>query len=199
MTTAGKRCLLGAWSLLAAAIVIGGHCAARGVERVTLDSRQLSIGFEVQWLGFWRIAGRVADAWGEFAFDPVDPGRSRLKVTARTASIRTGFGAGDQQLKSARFFDTDRFPLLTFESTRIDMTDRASGIVTGNLSMRGVTRPVQLTYRMSIDSAQPPGPAPLPVRLLDASGLVQRSEWGMTSLIPEISDEVRLEIRASLR
>jgi polyisoprenoid-binding protein YceI len=185
--------------LLAAVLVCGLFDIAAGEERIALDQRQLSIGFEVQSLGFWRIAGRFSEAWGEVAFNPKEPIRSRLKVVASTSSISTASVSRDGHLRSVSFFDVGRHPILTFESTRIELTDQSAGIVTGNLSMLGVTRPIELTFRLRDQRREGAGHKSIRSQRFQASGVLRRSEWGMTALIPAISDEVRLEIEANVR
>lgn len=184
--------------LLTAILICGLSSVVVGEQRIALDNRRLIIGFEVQSLGFWRIAGRFNEAWGELMLHPKEPTRSWLKVVARTSSVSTASPSRDEQLRSPSFFDVERHPFLTFESTRITLTNRRAGIVTGNLNMLGVTRSISLTFEL-----RDPRPAGTTHRSVlagrfRASGSVQRSEWGMTALIPAISDEVVLQIQADL-
>ncbi|MGE0854163.1 MAG: YceI family protein [Hyphomicrobiaceae bacterium] len=187
--TAGKVLILAA---LAMCHLLG---PAAGTEKIVLDSRQLTIRFEVRSFGVWSVAGRFAEARGEIAFDPTEPTRSQVRVVARTPSIDTASAARDAALRSTHFFDTERHPLLTFESTQITLMDRTTGTVTGNLRMIGVSKPIRLTFELRRDG----GPTQqIGAGRFQASGMLRRSEWGMTAFIPTISDEVRLEIEAHL-
>ena len=171
---------------------------ATGEERIALHNRQLRLGFEVVSLGLGRITGHFNEASGVLTFNSKEPSKSSFKVVAHTASITTASPSLDAQLKSATFFDVARFPTMTFVSTGIVLADQNSGIVTGNLSMLGVTRPIKLSFHSR--DRRPAGPA---ARLISrgrfqASGVVRRSGWGMSALIPMISDEVRLSVEVGL-
>lgn len=172
--------------------------AAAAPETVALDKNDLSIRFRVDGLWLWGIEGRFSEARGKLALDASDPARSWLKVVVHTGSIDTGFSRRDSSLRSADFFDVARHPLMIFESTSIDLVDQHAGIISGNLSMLGVTRPLRLTFEMNTPrQAGAPAGVNLPVNIR-ASGFLRRSEWGMTALIPAVSDEVYLEIRADV-
>lgn len=179
--------------------MIGGLVStAAGDETIALDRRNLSIGFEVEEFLLWRIEGRFNEAWGELALDPKEPSRSRLKVVVRTSSINTGSARRDHSLRSTDFFDVAQHPLMIFDSTRIELVDESAGVVSGNLNMLGVTRPIRLKLEVSAQGKARSPQNPIPVMSFRASGVVRRSDWGMTALIPAISDEVHLEIRADV-
>ena len=171
---------------------------ATGEKRIALHNRQIRLGFEVVSLGLGRITGHFSAASGVLTFNSREPSKSSFTVVAQTASITTASPSVDAQLKSETFFDVARFPTMTFVSTGIALADQNSGIVTGNLRMLGITRPVRLTFHSR--GRRPAGP---PEKLISkgrfqASGVVRRSEWGMSALIPAISDEVRLNVEVGL-
>lgn len=184
--------------LLAAVLICGLVSAAAGDETIALDKRNLSIGFEIEEFWLWRIEGRFNEAWGELALDPKEPSRSRFKVVVRTGSINTGSARRDHNLRSTDFFDVAQHPLMIFESTSIELVDQTAGVVTGNLNMLGVMRPIRLKFEVSAQGKVMSPQNPIPVMSIRASGVVRRSDWGMTALIPAISDEVHLEIRADV-
>jgi polyisoprenoid-binding protein YceI len=166
-------------------------------ERIALDSRHLSIGFEAYGFGVWPIRGGFREASAEISFNAKDPARSRLLLTASTSSVSTSSAAAGTQLRSANFLDAKRYPVLVFESTRIEFTSQDRGIVSGNLMLVGVTRPISLTFELL--DREVATRAPLRAGRVRATGVVRRSDWGMTALMPAISDEVRLEIVAEVR
>jgi polyisoprenoid-binding protein YceI len=92
---------------------------------------------------------------------------------AQTASITTASPSVDAQLKSETFFDVARFPTMTFVSTGIALADQNSGIVTGNLRMLGITRPVRLTFHSR--GRRPAGPPKTDIER-NLSGSAARSE-----------------------
>lgn len=185
--------LLGALSLCCAAI------ARAQAEVIRLDSRNVSIAFQVFNLGVWPVNGRFLSAAGAIDLDRAQPARSRLKVVAATASLHTEDGVGDDDLRSASLFDAAHYPQVVFESTGIALATPTSGTLNGNLAIRGVVRSVSLSFRFlpARGAALGNGPPP-PIGRIEARGTVRRSLWGMTAYIPAISDEVSLDIQVEL-
>lgn len=187
------------WLLLLAILLIGSPVSeAVGSETITLDKRHLSVCFEIEEFWLWRIEGSFGDALGELALDAKELAKSRLKVVVQTGSINTGSAHRDNSLRSKDFFDVAQHPLMIFESTRIELVNEHAGIVSGNLNMLGVTRPIRLKFELSGQPEAISLQTPVPIMSIQASGVVRRSEWGMTALIPTISDEVHLKIRADV-
>ena len=89
------------------------------------------------------VKGRFADVAGTLVLDDADPLRSRVEVRLQAASIDTRTEQRDQHLRSADFFDVERFPDITFASTRVERAEEGYR-VTGRLTMHGVTREVVL-------------------------------------------------------
>lgn len=172
--------------------------AAAAAETIALDRNDLSIRFRVEGLWLWRIEGRFSEARGKLSLDAREPARSWLTVVVHTGSIDTGYARRDSSLRSADFFDAARHPLMIFESTSIDLVDQHAGIISGNLNFLGVTRPLRLTFEVNAPRQVGSLPNAIPLVNIRASGILRRSEWGMTALIPAISDEVFLEIRADV-
>lgn len=205
--TAGARCarpdnggkIRGLRRLLLAVFPICGLVnPAAASETIALDKDHLVIRFEVAGPWSWRIEGRFNEAHGQLALDASELEKSSLKVVVRTASIDTGSAPRDNSLRSTDFFDVARHPFMIFESTKVDIVDHNAGIISGDLSLLGVSRPIRLSFEVS--TPQPAGSpqAAVPLMNFRARGVLHRSEWGMTALIPVISDQVHLEIRADI-
>jgi polyisoprenoid-binding protein YceI len=88
--------------------------------------------------------GRFAEFSGAIGFDEQLVERSSVEVTVRTGSIHTGAAERDAHLRSADFFDVERYPTATFRSTRIEPNDQDRFAVHGDLTIKGVTRDVVL-------------------------------------------------------
>jgi polyisoprenoid-binding protein YceI len=109
----------------------------------SFDTSHSSIGFSVRHLMISKVRGHF-DKWeGSFDYDEADPTQSKLTVRIDAASIDTRDEKRDAHLRSPDFFDVEKFPALTFESTRIER-DGDDYVVHGNLTIRDVTRAVQL-------------------------------------------------------
>ena len=109
----------------------------------SFDPAHSSIGFSVRHLMISKVRGHFNKWEGTFDYDEADPTKSKLSVRIDAASIDTREEKRDAHLRSPDFFDAAKYPALTFESTRIER-DSDDYVVTGNLTIRDVTRAVQL-------------------------------------------------------
>lgn len=162
-------------------------------ETIVLDGGCLSIEFEVAGLGIESVRGQFDEVWGTLDLDWIDTSKSRLRVVASAQSVRTQSAFFNVALRSPEFFDVTRYPYVTFESSAVELSGSGTGTVTGSLVIRGATRLVNFPFQLIAEKE--PTAARSPVPHLKAIGTVRRSEWGMSALIPVISDTVRLTIR----
>ncbi len=109
----------------------------------TIDSGHSYLGFQVKYMGFAKVRGRMSDFSGTIRFDEND--LTRTSVTARIAveGINTEHDARDKDLKSANWFDAERYPDIDFQSKRAVASGDGFDLV-GDLTIRGVTREVRL-------------------------------------------------------
>ncbi len=131
----------------------------------------------------------------KLGLDAKDVSKSTLDVTIPMGAITTGVPAAEfeGQLKGERYFNIAKFPNATFHATKIEKTGANKANVTGDLSFLGVTKPA--TLMVTFNQAGE-GPAPGYKVGFDASGTIKRSDWGLTTLAPGVSDEVNLMIEA---
>jgi polyisoprenoid-binding protein YceI len=140
------------------------------------------------------VGGQFSDVGGTVAVDERDLTRSRADLVIRTASIDTGIAWRDKHLQAADFFDVERYPLMTFTSRRVEAVDVAAGRywVVGDLTLRGVTRPVSLDVRYT-----PPRPNAGERRIgLTGTTTISRRDFGMAHQrrIGGPADEVRISV-----
>jgi polyisoprenoid-binding protein YceI len=113
----------------------------------TLDAAHTLVEFSAKHMMITTVKGRLADVQGTITLDEGAPERSAVEVELAAASIDTRNEQRDQHLRSADFLDAEQFPAVTFRSTRIEGAPLAEGKgfrVTGDLTIRGVTREVTL-------------------------------------------------------
>jgi polyisoprenoid-binding protein YceI len=108
-----------------------------------IDPAHSSIEFSVKHMGIANVKGRFTDFQGTIEVGE-DAWSAKARGTVKVASIDTGDEKRDEHLRSADFFDVDKFPQMTFESTRVEPIDDDSTRVFGNLTMHGVTREIKL-------------------------------------------------------
>ena len=90
------------------------------------------------------VRGHFKDVHGSLNFDPKDPAKSSVEVTIDARKIWTGEPARDAHLRSADFLDADHFPVITFRGQKVTVIGEVDYRVTGELTIRGVTKPVEL-------------------------------------------------------
>ncbi|HET9467619.1 MAG TPA: YceI family protein [Vicinamibacterales bacterium] len=127
---------------------------ATAVRTLEIDRSHSEVAFQVRHL-LSKVRGRFAEFGGTIQFDEAHPQDSRVNVTIQAASIDTAEGDRDKHLRSADFFDVDKYPTLHFESTSVTPRGGNTYDVEGQLTIHGVTRQVVLPASF-LGSAQDP-------------------------------------------
>jgi polyisoprenoid-binding protein YceI len=143
--------------------------------RWAVDASHSSVEFAVKHMGIATVRGRFTEFEGTLEVGR-DLASSRAYGNVNVASITTNDETRDAHLRSPDFFDADRFPEITFESTRIEGIDEESSQVFGNLTMHGVTREVKLEVVISGVEQDPWGNTRVG---LEAVGYIMRSDFDM--------------------
>ena len=107
-----------------------------------IDPYNTLVAFSVKHLMINLVKGRFNEVQGSIYLDTQEPENSWVKASVKTASLSTGSEQRDSHLRSADFFDTERYPTMTFESTRVKHTAAKSCAISGNLTLRGITHTV---------------------------------------------------------
>jgi polyisoprenoid-binding protein YceI len=144
-------------------------------------------------LGFSNPAAQVSQGQGTLEFDPADPTRASVQVTIPLSSLNTGVPALDEHLRSEDFFEVAKFPTATFRSTRVERgvgKDRLK--VTGDLSLHGVTKAVTLDVTILKVGSNPR--TQLPTVGFEATTTLKRSDYGLGAYVPQVGDEIRMQI-----
>ncbi|MDP3658859.1 YceI family protein [Phenylobacterium sp.] len=157
-----------------------------------LDSRHASLNMKLAHMGgFSNFAMRFDGLSGGFTYDPANVAATRMTLEIDPKSIHTGVPGFDAELAGPRYFDSARFPKITFVSTRVDAGPAGRGSVTGDLTFMGKTRPVTLDV---IFNGVGPGLMGQGTRLgFSGGGAIKRSEFGFTPAAGSAGDEVQLD------
>jgi polyisoprenoid-binding protein YceI len=123
------------------------------------------------------VRGRFREFDGTLEAAEDDPSNSRARGSAKTASIDTGNEERDAHLRSPEFFDAERYPDITFESTRIEHVEGGIYRVTGDLTIKDVTREVEMTATVDGAGEDPWGNERVGVSV---RGTIDRTEFGLT-------------------
>lgn len=174
-----------------------------------LDPTHASLTWKISHFGLSNYTARFTKLDATLVFDPENLGASSVDVTVDPTSVETDFPgdfkAGhpdspfdtfDQEIsESGDFFDSVTFPAITFKSTSATQTGPNTGTVTGDLTFRGVTKPVTLdvTYNGTVTLPWAPD---APRLGFSATGTVKRSDFGLSFMVPQLGDDVQLLIEA---
>ncbi len=162
-----------------------------------IDPAHTTVGFSARHMGLSTVRGRFTRFNGTVEADPTDITTARARLEVDMDSIDTGQEQRDQHLKGPDFFDVDNHPTMVFVTKSITRTKEDTYAVVGDLTVRGVTREVELTYEHAGEGTDPYGNRRLGGSL---TGTINRSEWGLRWNVPLdsggwlVSDKIKLEI-----
>jgi polyisoprenoid-binding protein YceI len=162
----------------------------------TIDAAHTRIGFVARHMGLSKVRGQFTSFRGEVEGDPTDITSAKARLEVDMASVDSGSPDRDAHLRSADFFDVESFPTMTFVTTSIQ-PDGDRYRVIGDLTIKGHTHPVELSYEHGGDLKDPFGNRKIGGSL---SGQIKRSDWGLVWNVPLdgsgwlVSDDVKLEI-----
>lgn len=162
-----------------------------------IDSAHTDVGFAVKHMMIATVKGYFPGVSGELVLDDEDITRSRISVRLDASSVSTRNEQRDEHLRSADFFDVGNYPELTFESRAVEPAGENRYRVTGDLTIRGVTKEVVLDAEQEGSGVDPWGQARIG---FTASTKIDRREYGLTwnqaleagGLL--VSEEVRITI-----
>ncbi len=141
-----------------------------------IDPSHSVIEFAVKHMMFATVKGRFATFEGEIVISPDDPTEGDVNLTIDADSIDTRDAKRDEHLRSTDFFGVGDYPTITFHSTRVEHEAGPGFRVHGDLTMRGVTRPVILDAEFNGSGVNPWGQT---VASWSANGEIDREAWGM--------------------
>ena len=159
-----------------------------------VDGGHTQVVFAWDHMGFTNNAGTIAEPTGSLTLDKANPAASKVSVTFTVANLRTGVAKLDEHLMKADFFDAAKFPTATFVSTSVKPDGATGADITGNLTIKGVTKPVTLDAEFYGAGVQPMSKKEN-VGFV-ATGTIKRSDFGMGYGVPVVGDAIELKIIA---
>lgn len=160
-----------------------------------IDSAHTLVQFSVDHFGISDYFGTFPGAVGSLTIDPRNIATAKLDVTVPVASVSTTNATLDKELVSADWFDAARYPSIRFVSTRVTRTGGNGATVTGNLTLHGVTRPVTLNATFNAAAVNPLSKAY--TLGFKATGIIKRTEFGVSKYAPLVGDETTLTITSA--
>lgn len=163
----------------------------------TVDTAHTTVGFTARHMGLSKVRGQFTSFRGEIDGDPDDITSARGRLEVDMASVETGSADRDAHLRGPDFFDVERFPTMTFVSKAVSPVGDGTYKVVGDLTIKDVTRQVELTYEHGGTDLDPYGNRKVGGTL---TGTIRRSDWGLTWNVPLdsggwlVSEKIGLEI-----
>jgi polyisoprenoid-binding protein YceI len=142
-----------------------------------VDVQHTRIGIRARHAMVTTVRGSFSDFDGTAHLDTADPAASSVALRIRTASIDTGVADRDAHLRSADFLDVERYPELRFTSTDVEQLDDELYRVTGDLTIKDVTRPVSVDFALTGSARDPWGNLRVG---FEGAVAIKRSDWGLT-------------------
>ncbi|KQN56692.1 YceI family protein [Erwinia sp. E602] len=148
-----KKTVLG---LTTAALLMTAGTAAAADYKIDKEGQHAFVQFRIKHLGYSWLYGSFKDFDGSFSYDEADPSKDKVNVTINTGSVDTNHAERDKHLRSADFLNAAKFPQATFVSTGV--TKEGDELkVKGNLTLNGVTKPVELEAKLTGEGKDPWG------------------------------------------
>jgi polyisoprenoid-binding protein YceI len=164
-----------------------------------VDNAHTSIEFSARHMMVSTVRGHFTEFSGEIELDPDDLSKSRATATIKPASIDTREEARNAHLRSADFFDVERYPEITYRSTKVESRGGKHYRVEGDLTIKDVTRPVELDVEFPGLATSPYG---FRVAGFEAAGSISRKDFGLTWNVAletggwMVGDDIKIRIDA---
>jgi polyisoprenoid-binding protein YceI len=165
-----------------------------------LDPYHTQVEFSAKHLGMMTVRGNFSEVSATGDIQPDQPERSTVAVTIKTASIKTHNAQRDKDLLSSNFLEVEKYPTITFKSTKIKASSPERGTLTGDLTIKGNTKPVTLNVVKYGEFNDPN----MGHRIgYAAEGQIKRSDFGMSfnAMLDGkfiVSDQIQINIEGEL-
>lgn len=166
----------------------------------TIDASHSSLGFVTRHAMITKVRGHFADFEGTAQINAADLSTSQVTVTTQMDSFSTGNAQRDGHVKTGDFLDIEKYPTMTFVSTKITQTGDATADITGDLTIKDVTKSVTIPFEFTGTATDPYGNLRAG---FEGTATINRNDWGITfNAALEtggvlISEKVALEIEIS--
>jgi polyisoprenoid-binding protein YceI len=177
-------------SILLSLLAVAGPTVAVA-DTFKIDPFHSSILFKVGHFGISNVYGRFDTFSGTFTLDQSDPSKDVVNVEIKTDSADSNAPKRDTDIKGPDFLNAAQFPTATFKSTSVKKTDDKTYEVTGDFTLRGVTKPVTLNVKAIGSGPDQKGAFRSG---WEATATLKRSDFEVKGLLPGVSDEVSLII-----
>lgn len=179
-------------AMFAALAALAATSVAAAPEKYTLDPAHSQVMFTYEHLGYSTTFNMFAGWEGDIMFDAEDPAASTVDVSIPLNALYTGWEKRFEHIMGEEFFGAKEGDMVTFKSTSIEITGDDDAIITGDLTLNGVTKSVQLETEMNQKGTHPM--AGKEWLGFDAETVILRSDFNLGKFAPNVSDELDVKI-----
>ena len=158
----------------------------------TIDPGHTATVFSWSHFGFSTPSANFSDIQGTITVDNEKPANSSVNVTIPVSSINTNVKALDEHIQKAEFFDVEKYPNITFKSTKVQALGKNKYKITGDLTIKGVTKPVVLDAVLNKQAVHPM--TKLQTIGFNATTSFNRSAFNVGAYVPNVSDKITVNI-----
>ena len=178
--------------LLAAALTVATASAFAAPVTYKMDPAHTDVIAQWSHFGYSNPIAHFGQADGTIVYDAENIAASSVEVTLPMSGMSSHVGAFDDHLRSEELFDVANFPEATFKSTKVESAGEGKLSITGELTIKGVTKPVVLAATINKVADHPMSGQP--TAGFDATTTIKRSDFGLGLYAPAVSDEVQIRI-----
>lgn len=157
-----------------------------------IDPTHTATVFTWNHFGFSTPSANFSDIQGKINVDNAKPANSSVNVTIPLSSLNTNVKALDDHLKTADFFDAEKYPNITFKSTKVQAISKTKYKITGDLTVKNVTKPVVLDAVLNKQAVHPMTKAE--TIGFNATTSFDRSAFGVGAYVPNVGDKITVNI-----
>lgn len=175
--------------LLCSLLFIASAAAAQSAETYRVDPHHTQATFSFSHMGFSKFHGKIPSQSGQIVLDRAAQ-TGNIEVVFDLRGIATGVPAFDNHLRSKDLFEVEKYPTATFKAGKMTFKGEAPSVITGELTMKGMTKPVTLQV-----SGSKCGMHPMEKKQAcgaNATATIKRSEFGLGYALPAVPDEIEL-------
>lgn len=173
-------------------VLLLGTSAAQA-DSYNFDPSHTAVTWHINHFGFSNPSGKFMSAKGVLTLDEKSPEASKVELDIDVAAINTGVAKLDEHLKTKDFFDVTAYPTAHFVSTKVAQTGADTATVTGDLTLHGVTKPITLNVHLNKIGQNMMGKK---TAGFTATTQLKRSDFGMKTYLPNLGDDVTIDIEA---
>ncbi|MDC4507200.1 YceI family protein [Acinetobacter baumannii] len=157
-----------------------------------IDPTHTATVFSWNHFGFSTPSANFSDIQGVIKIDNAKPANSSVNVTIPLSSVNTNVPALDKEFQEEAWFNAAKYPNITFKSTKVETKDKKHFKITGDLTVKGITKPVVLDAVLNKQGEHPM--AKVPAIGFNATTSFNRSDFGLGNYVPNVGDKITVNI-----